>query len=114
MIAVVVLGVILAAITGYHFYCDNALKNLQALALYDDATTEEGAKRLSAYWEKRRFALHLGVDTSTINDIDTQLLSLRAAINSGSKENTAEAIELLRYELIELRKANSLSIENIL
>ena len=114
MIAVVVLGIKLAAITGYHLYCDNTVKNLQALALSDNASTKEGAESICAYWEKHRFALHLGVDTSTIKDIDTQLLSLRAGINSDSKENTAEAIELLRYELIELRKANSLSLENIL
>ena len=114
MIAVVALTVILAAITGYHFYCDNTAKALQSLALSDNITTTEGAESICAYWEKHRFALHLGVDTSTIKDIDTQLLSLRAAINSGSEENTAEAIELLRYELIELRKANSLSLENIL
>lgn len=114
IIAVVVLTVILASITGYYLYCDKTVKNLQSLALSEGIVTADGANKIFSYWEKHRFALHLGVDTSTIKDIDTQLLSLRAAISSGSEENTVEAIELLRYELIELRKANSLSLENIL
>lgn len=114
IIAIIVLTVIVSGIIGYHFYCDNTARSLQELAFSENAATAEGAENLYAYWEKHRFALHLGVDTSTINDVETKLLSLRAAINSGSDENTAEAVELLRYELSELRKANSLSLENIL
>lgn len=114
IIAIIVLTVIVSGVVGYHFYCDKAAKDLEELAFSENALTADGAKELYDYWEKHRFALHLGVDTSTINDVETKLLSLRAAINSGSDENTAEAIALLRYELSELRKANSLSLENIL
>ena len=114
IIAIIVLTVIVSGIIGYHFYCDKTAKDLEELAFSENALTADGAERLYAYWKDHRFALHLGVDTSTINDVETNLLSLRAAINSGSDENTAEAIELLRYELSELRNANSLSLENIL
>lgn len=114
IIAIMVLAVTVSAIIGYHIYCDSTAKGLENLAFSENALTTDGAEGLYAYWKKHRFALHLGVDTSTINDVETKLLSLRAAIKSGSNENTAEAIELLRYELSELRKANSLSLENIL
>ncbi len=113
IIAVIVLLVIIGGITGYYFYCDKTVKTLQDLSFSETVTTGDGVESIYAYWKDHRFGLHLGVDTSTINDVEKQLLSLRAAINSGSDENTAEAIELLRYELSELRKANSLSLENI-
>ena len=114
IIAIIVLTVIVSGIIGYHFYCDKTAKDLEELAFSENAVSADGAENLYAYWEKKRFALHLGINSELIDSVEEHILTLRAAINSGSGENTAEAIELLRYELSELRKANSLSLENIL
>lgn len=112
--AVAILLVIIGGIVGYHMYCESAVKGLQELALSERISTPEGASEMYAHWEKHRFALHLGVNTELINDIEKYILALRASLDSASKEDTAEAVELLRYELSELRKANALSLENIL
>ena len=52
IIAVVVLTVILASVTGYYLYCDKTVKNLQALALSEGIVTADGANKIFSYWEK--------------------------------------------------------------
>ncbi len=112
--AIVILTIMLGSIVGYYFYCENAVSKLQELAVSETLATSSGAEEIYAYWEKHRFALHLGVNTELINNIERYMLALKAAVSSASNENTAEAAELLRYELSELRKTNALSLENIL
>ena len=112
--AIIVFIVMVAGIITHVVYANSVTDRLLEAVSRESIATASGAEQAEQYWTKHKLMIHLGINTSYTDRINSEFATLRSAIENRDSEKAAESAALIKLYISELERVNKLSLENIL
>lgn len=117
MKSAVISGVILVCLVVFisvnSLVCINIIGELENFLNTETLITESGVEQFSAYWDKYKTFLHLGVNSRFIDSISESTVELKAAVKTNSEEEITSSLDMLKFRLDQLKKLNRFSVSNV-